>query len=239
MVGPETSKWTSRQENSCKKLINLNLEGLKQINATVIPVGNDKFKMVDYSGKKVYYRFTVISGHCPVGTEMYWCYDEERFVNKVDVDGDEHNDPPRYSGHGYQFSDLVYDQGGVDTWVEIDADRQKINKQIFPAPALQWNDKVVPVCTSRRYHEATASQLRLDGYRTRNIKIAKEAEIVLCYVPKVDVSKFDISKGVGECNSKAHYCYHCREWGHPTNGGCWTMQYAKKLGKETYLVIIE
>jgi hypothetical protein len=240
MVGPDSTKWTERTEQLCKKLIHLNLEGLQQINATVIPISDSKFKTLEYSGKKVYYPFTVISGHCPVGTPKYWCYDEERFVDIVDVDGNEHHDPPKYSGYGYQFSDIVYDQGGVDTWVEIQADRIHIDKQIFPAPAMQWNDKnVTRYCTCGDFRCDDLYVNKLRGYRSRNIQIAETAQVVLCYVPKVDTSKFDTSKGVGEHNAKSHYCFHCREWGHPTNGGCWTMQYAKKLGKETHLVIIE
>jgi hypothetical protein len=235
MVGPQTSQWTIRQEDNCKKLINLNLEGLKQINATVIPIGDGKFKTLEYSGKKVYYPFTVLSGHCPVETERYWCYDLERFVNIDDVDcirGGK--DPPTYAGSGYQFSDKVYDQGGVDTWVEIEADMQKIKKQIFPAPAKGWYDKQ-EICGFD--HEYIYKKVL--GYRSRNIQMAEVAQVVLCYVPKVDTSKFDTSKGVGQHNVKAHYCFHCREWGHPTNGGCWTKKYAEKLGKETHLVIVE
>jgi hypothetical protein len=256
MVGPKSSQWTQKQQQTLRFMIHKNLEGLNKINFTVIPVGDGKVEILDFTGKKVYYPFTVISGHCPVGHEKYWCYDLERFVDSVDVNGLPNSMlPPRYSGCGYQYSDLVYDNGGVDTWVEIEADELKINKQIFAPKHVGWNDSFkCPICSTefakpsdvtrhgKEQHFKNAFQLpviTLKGFRTRNIEIAKEAQVVICYVPKKDVSKFDTSKGVGQHNAKEHYCFHCREWGHPTNGGCWVKKYAMQLGKETHLALIE
>jgi hypothetical protein len=34
-------------------------------------------------------------------------------------------------------------------------------------------------------------------------------------------------------------CKHCDRVGHPSNGGCYTMKVAAKLGKETHLIVIE
>ena len=65
------------------------------------------------------------------------------------------------------------------------------------------------------------------GYKSRNQMIARDCDVLFCIVPV----------GIGTSTNPA-YCYHCKEHGHFKNGGCWTMNYAKKLGKETHLVII-
>lgn len=35
-----------------------------------------------------------------------------------------------------------------------------------------------------------------------------------------------------------HGCYHCEEPNHVKSGGCWTVKYAKKLGKVGSVIII-
>jgi len=113
--------------------------------------------------------------------------------------------------------------GGVDIWAEIVADDLgTIKKEIYKADIHQWHDKRImtpsgyygqrlPVCTGI-----------MNGYKSRNIKIAKAIDMLYCVVPYKPQAT----------------CKHCNEEGHPSNGGCWTMQYAKKLGKHTELDII-
>jgi len=172
----------------------------------------------------------IVSGHCPVGTEKYWCFDEERFVDKVDVDGNEHNDPPKYSGHGYQFSNLVFDQGGVDTEVEIIASQLGIKTEIYPAEINQWNDSspFQSVSESMLGYEGTQ---RYRGYRSRNIQIAEAVDVLYCLVP--------YQKGTVCAHHGRDLEGRKEHLNHPQNGGCWTIQYAKRLGKETHLVVIE
>ena len=61
------------------------------------------------------------------------------------------------------------------------------------------------------------------GYRQRNLKIAKDSDIVHCivideYPPSYDGMKFD-------------YCYHCKATDHIKSGGCWTAWQAVRMGK--------
>lgn len=123
-------------------------------------------------------------------------------------------------------------KGGVDIWAEEIADKLRIQKEIYFAPAMRWEDKFVEGI----YPDIPSEFLK--GYRSRNIQIAKASDVVYCIVPKVKLPVgFDITKP--ETMSKKFACYHCHKVGHPTNGGCWTMIWAKKLGKETHLVVIE
>lgn len=59
------------------------------------------------------------------------------------------------------------------------------------------------------------------GYKPRNIQIAKASDIVICVtVPSKKT------------------CRHCGMVNHVQSGGCWTLKYAKKIGKPTELVIL-
>ena len=80
-------------------------------------------------------------------------------------------------------------KGGVDIWAEEVADELKIPKRIFKPSSLDW-----------------------EGYKTRNIKIAKVCDVLYCIDPK---------------------------WRNGKTGGKWTLNKAKELGKDTYLVEIE
>ena len=144
-------------------------------------------------------------------------------------------------------------KGGVDIWSEEIADELGIKKEIYPAEVNQWNDKVIIDAKSYDEHIITgafhviARSKRLKGYRSRNIQIAEACDVLYCIVPKRPVlfkqpdpfhSPFEHPFEV-QVKTKDIFCIHCNDSGHPTNGGCWTMKYAKKLGKETHLVVIE
>lgn len=101
-------------------------------------------------------------------------------------------------------------KGGVDIWAEEVADTLGCLKQIFEPKTLNW-----------------------PGYKARNIKIAKECDILYCIVPEAYIG-FNSIPYNPRC-----YCKHCKVWRHPSNGGCWTMKYAEKLGKEVHLIVIK
>lgn len=111
--------------------------------------------------------------------------------------------------------------GGVDIWAEEIADKLEIKKEIYPAEVNQFEDRF-----TTEMENPYLPAKKLMGYKSRNIKIAETCDILYCIVPSIS----RIFNGI---------CYHCKKDGHPNNGGCWTMKYTKKLGKETYLVVIQ
>lgn len=56
-------------------------------------------------------------------------------------------------------------------------------------------------------------------YKQRNQRIAKLAHEVICIVPA------------------GGYCKHCRD-PHRSNGGCWTANYARNIGKKVNVLVI-
>ncbi len=98
--------------------------------------------------------------------------------------------------------------GGIDVWA-IDIAREKgIQTQDFPPKVLKW----------------------LEGYKPRNIEIAEESDVVICITLKELPFEY---KGM-----RFMLCYHCGTNDHVKSGGCWTMRYAKKIGKDTELIVI-
>lgn len=66
------------------------------------------------------------------------------------------------------------------------------------------------------------------GYKQRNIKIAENSDMVVC----VTVSELP------ERKEKFPWCYHCRTDQHIRSGGCWTVKYARGIGKEGRVVVV-
>ncbi len=60
-----------------------------------------------------------------------------------------------------------------------------------------------------------------NGFKERNIKIANSCDELICIASHYKTEK----------------CYHCKD-DHQRTGGCWTMKYAKKLGKPTRLYVV-
>jgi hypothetical protein len=112
---------------------------------------------------------------------------------------------------------------GVDIWAEEIAEMLNIDKLIYPAEVHQWNDPP----------DGPQGESCM-GYKSRNMMIAHNCDILFCIVPY----KWDNFNAQPPYDNTI-WCKHCKVWNHPSNGGCWTMQYAKKLGKETHLVVIE
>lgn len=98
--------------------------------------------------------------------------------------------------------------GGIDIWAEEEAKDLGVPQLIFKPKNLRWSG----------------------GYRERNILIAKECtelhNIVVASYPETYTGM------------RFSRCYHCTEQDHIKSGGCWTRNYAKKLGKCVYQWIV-
>jgi len=104
-------------------------------------------------------------------------------------------------------------KGGVDIWAEEAADKLGIDKIIFPAPAHQWKDILSPIPDG---HLRPLKGCYIDGdfyvkrgYRSRNLQIASECDVIWCINPKGKRS-----------------------------GGSWTLKKAVEMGKRGYLVTV-
>lgn len=98
--------------------------------------------------------------------------------------------------------------GGVDRWAVELAEAFGIPCIEYPPANLRWND----------------------GYRPRNILIARGSDEVICITVKEFPPDY---KGM-----RFPYCYHCKTDSHIKSGGCWTTKYARSLGKPTRTVVI-
>ena len=238
IVGPEESKWKSKEQiEKAKKEI----EGILRNNATKQALHENLDVNPVFAVERGCKLITLVSGHCPVGRELWYC------VNCHGWDGDGKEPDPHPNAELHHGVIKVYDKGGVDTWAEIIAAELGIKKEIYPAEVNQWPDDF-PIEGSW----TETRQVRKKGYKSRNIQIAESLKDVedrlYCIVPYVQHPKtYDehITLGgrylpnIEKEPVKSHFCFHCNEWGHPTNGGCWTMKYAKAIGKETHLVVIQ
>lgn len=119
-----------------------------------------------------------------------------------------------------KFKDITLVSGGcdgIDTWAEQIADELGIKKLIFKPEVNQWPDKYIQTLP------VGSTKSRFVGYRTRNIQIAKAFDIGYCIVP----------------SDPNLYCKHHKTYGHPSNGGCWTILHGnEKLGKEVHLIVV-
>lgn len=144
-------------------------------------------------------------------------------------------------------------KGGSDIWAEDVADELGIKKEIYPPEVNQWPDKIG--CPNNPNHRIACSEgcnhsavshipregelwdcldeeaswekqvvlKRYKGYRSRNIQIAVAFDLGYCVVPS------DLNL----------YCKHHKTFGHPSNGGCWTILHGnEKLGKEVHLIVV-
>ena len=120
-------------------------------------------------------------------------------------------------------------KGGVDIWAEEIADERGIEKEIYPTEVEQWED----------YEDWTRNEVGAKdivvrkGYRSRNIQIAEACDILYCIVP------FKLNSYCYHHKPKLHGENKLEGKNHPSNGGCWTKKYTKKIGKQTYLIVIE
>lgn len=98
--------------------------------------------------------------------------------------------------------------GGIDEWAIDEAQAVGLETENFPPLRRTWEG----------------------GYKQRNILIAQASDVVVC----VTLQKLpDIYHGM-----KFNLCYHCGTDTHVKSGGCWTMKYAKAIGKKGELIVI-
>lgn len=139
-------------------------------------------------------------------------------------------------------------KGGVDIWAEEIADNLGVAKEIYSAEVNQWEDKKLNTIKVPKNHDpfdiydVDHVTIIKKGYKSRNIQMAEACDILYCIVPHTVPPKgFDITNidSFTMKDARSFHCIHCKNLGHPTNGGCWTLKKAKSLGKETHLVVIE
>ena len=98
--------------------------------------------------------------------------------------------------------------GGIDLWAIQEAHGVGAAVLEFPPKTRQW----------------------AGGYRERNIQIAEASDEVYCITVKELPPAY--------MGMKFGLCYHCKTNEHVKSGGCWTVNYAKKLGKKTGIIVI-
>lgn len=91
--------------------------------------------------------------------------------------------------------------GGADSFAREEAARAHLPFLPCPPKARNWSD----------------------GYRSRNVKIAKQSDYVVC----LTVNRFPRNF----TGPRYTYCYHCKSSTHIKSGGCWTVKFARSLGK--------
>lgn len=104
-------------------------------------------------------------------------------------------------------------KGGVDIWAIEEAKRVGLITAEFPAEKNVW-----------------------EWYKKRNIQIAEACDKVVC----IAVRRAPFMKSLP---ARTYKCVHCLKSGmpytqHVQSGGCWTMHYARRLGKAWQLILI-
>lgn len=98
--------------------------------------------------------------------------------------------------------------GGVDIFIKEEAKRLNIPYHGYPPEFHGW-----------------------EAYKKRNIQITQNSDLVIC----ITVRK--LPPGYKEKGFEK-YCYHCKTDTHIKSGGCWTVKYARSIGKATEVVVI-
>lgn len=98
--------------------------------------------------------------------------------------------------------------GGIDIWAIQEAEKMGISTVEKPALSRNWST----------------------GYKPRNIQIAENSDIVICIAVRKLPSSF---KGM-----QFPLCYHCGTTDHVKSGGCWTVKYARSIGKMGKVIVV-
>lgn len=98
--------------------------------------------------------------------------------------------------------------GGIDVWAIEEAKFLGIPYCEFPPKNLSWSG----------------------GYKPRNIQIAEHSDKVVCITLRTLPSSYN--------GMRFNYCYHCNTKDHVKSGGCWTVKYAKSIGKEGEIIVV-
>jgi len=98
--------------------------------------------------------------------------------------------------------------GGVDIFAKEEASSLGCLYQGFAPKSLDWTR----------------------GYKPRNMQIARASDRVVCITIR--------ELPVGYTGMRFKSCYHCCRNDHVKSGGCWTVKYAKSLGKVGDVVVV-
>ncbi|KKL91383.1 hypothetical protein LCGC14_1895230 [marine sediment metagenome] len=98
--------------------------------------------------------------------------------------------------------------GGIDIWAIEEAKDFGVETQEFPPAMQSWTN----------------------GYRLRNIQIAQQSDKVICITVKV--------LPAGYAGMRFERCYHCNTLDHVKSGGCWTVKYARTIGKAGEVIAV-
>ena len=98
--------------------------------------------------------------------------------------------------------------GGVDIYAVEEARAMSVDVTEFPPETLSWSS----------------------GYKPRNIAIAHASDHVACITVK--------TLPPGYTGMRFRLCYHCGTADHVKSGGCWTVKYARKIGKTGEVVAL-
>ena len=100
--------------------------------------------------------------------------------------------------------------GGIDWWAIEEAAEMGVDTLEFPPKVQRWEG----------------------GYKERNLQIAGASDLVVCIVVKSVPRTY---KG-----QLWEACYHCKtpRGHHIKSGGCWTAKEARRIGKQSELVVI-
>lgn len=69
------------------------------------------------------------------------------------------------------------------------------------------------------------------GYMQRNIKIARASDKVVCITLRTLPAEYT--------GMRFSRCYHCNTDTHVKSGGCWTVKYARRIGKPGNVIVID
>lgn len=98
--------------------------------------------------------------------------------------------------------------GGIDIWAKEEAHNLGVGFKDYPPKTKGW----------------------AFGYRPRNIKIAEDSDVVYCITVKELPPGYD--------GMEFPLCYHCGTKDHVKSGGCWTVKYARNLGKPGEIIVL-
>ncbi len=98
--------------------------------------------------------------------------------------------------------------GGIDIWAKEAALDSNVGYIGCPPAKLTWEG----------------------GYKQRNLKIARESDMVSCITLRELPPTYN--------GMKFTHCYHCKVNDHVKSGGCWTVKQAVKMGKIGRIFIV-
>jgi len=99
--------------------------------------------------------------------------------------------------------------GGIDTWAIEEGRKLHLECWEHPPKVRSWDY----------------------GYKPRNMLIAQDCTEAVCITVKALPPHYT--------GMRFPLCYHCKTNAHVKSGGCWTVNYARSLGKPGRIIVIE